>query len=94
MNKKYILKNRRRFYIFVMLVTITLSFTFLAATVNGADTNATYTTVTVEQGDTLWDLAREYNKNGDIRQYINKIEKVNNITDSIIFEGDILKLPV
>lgn len=94
MNKKYILKNRRRFYIFIILVSILFSCTFLAATVNGADTNAEYTTVTVEQGDTLWDLAREYNKEGDIRKYIHKIEKVNNLTDNIIFEGDILKLPV
>ena len=93
MNRKYVLKNRNRFYVFVMLVTVTLSFIFFAATVNGSDTKATYTTVTVEKGDTLWDLAREYNKEGDIRQYIHKIEKANNITDSTIFEGDILKLP-
>lgn len=93
MNKKYVLKNRRRFYIFIMLVSITLSCIFFASAVNGADTNAAYTTVTVEKGDTLWDLAKEYSKKGDIRQYIYKIEKANNLTDSTIFEGDILKLP-
>ena len=99
MNRKYVLKNRKRFYVFVMLLAITLSSTFLVGTVNGADTSKTctseaYTTVTVEKGDTLWDLAREHNKDGDIRQYIHKIEKANNLTDGIIFEGETLKLPV
>ena len=94
MNRKYTLKNRRRFYIFVMMVSILLSCIFFAATVNGADTNAAFTTVTIDKGDTLWDLAKEYNKGGDIRQYIHKIEKENNLVDSNIFEGDILKLPV
>ena len=94
MNNRYVLKNRRRFYIFIMMVTITLSCIFFAATVNGADTNAEYTTVTVVKGDTLWDLARKYTNKGDIRQYIHNIEKANNLTDSMIFEGDILKLPL
>ena len=94
MNRKYILKNRKRFYIFIILLTFSLSCTFLMSTVNGADTNETFTTVIVEQGDTLWDLASEYNTEGDIRQYIRKIEKANHLTSSMIFEGDVLKLPV
>ncbi len=66
----------------------------LAGTVNGADTNTVYTSVTVEKGDTLWNLARKYNKGGDIRKYIRSIEKANNLNDSMIFEGDVLILPV
>lgn len=93
MNRKYVLKNRSRFYVFIMLLTILLSCIFLVATVNGADTGETYTTVIVEKGDTLWDLAEEYNKEGDIRQYIHRVEMANNITDSTIYEGEILRLP-
>ncbi len=93
MNKKYILKNRRRFFTFIMLLIIILTCTFLAGTVNGTDTSENYITVTVEYGDTLWDIAREYNPEGDIRQYIHRIEKFNNITDSTIYAGEILRLP-
>lgn len=94
MNRKYFLKNRKRFYLFVMIMSIALSFVFVGAAVNGADTNPAYTTVTVKLGDTLWGLAKEYNKAGDIRKYIHKIEMINNINDSIIYEGDIIKLPL
>jgi LysM repeat protein len=52
-----------------------------------------YTTVVVEPGDTLWDLAKEYSSNKDLRRYIKKIEEVNNLKDSTIYEGDILKMP-
>lgn len=94
MNRRYILKNRRRFYMFVIAMTVLLSCVFLAATVNGADTNKTFTNVTVEKGDTLWDLAKEYSDGGDIRNYIHEIQKVNNLPGGDIFAGDIIKMPV
>ena len=94
MNRRLVLKNRRRFYTFIMLITIMLSSILFAVTVNGADTNNEFTTVTVEKGDTLWDLAKEYGKGGDIRRYIYKIEKANNMTSSDIYEGDVLLLPL
>ena len=94
MNRRYTLKNRKRFYIFVIAMTVLLSCMFLAATVNGADTNKTFTNVTIEKGDTLWDLAKEYSDGGDIRNYIHEIQKVNNLTNGDIFAGDVIKMPV
>lgn len=94
MNKKYVLKNRSRFYLFVIMVTMIISSIALAANVQGADTGDEYISVIVEQGDTLWDLAGEYNNTRDLRQYIRKIEKINQLTDSTIYEGDVLKMPI
>lgn len=94
MNKKYVLKNRSRFYLFVIMVTMIISSIALVANVQGADTTDEYVSVMVEQGDTIWDLADEYNNTRDLRQYIRKIEKINQLTDSLIYEGDILKMPV
>jgi nucleoid-associated protein YgaU len=94
MNRRYVLKNRRRFYTFIIVMTIALSCIFFAVTVNGADSGSAFTTVTVDKGDTLWDLAKEYNKGGDIRNYIREIEKVNNLVDGTIYEGDIIKMPI
>lgn len=93
MNRKYVLKNKKRFYIFILLMSVMISCTLIAGTVNGADTNPEYTLVTVEKGDTLWDLAKDYCKGGDIRRFIDSIEKINNLTDSTIFEGEVIKMP-
>ncbi len=94
MNRRYALKNKRRFYLFMIIVIITVSSSALAAGVQGADTDDRYISVVVETGDTLWDLAREYKTSGDLRQYIREVEKINNLTDSLIYEGDVLKMPV
>ena len=94
MNRRYVLKNRSRFYVFIIVMTILLSCMFFAATVNGAETNKAFTAVTVQRGDTLWNLAKEYNGGGDIRNYIHEIQKVNNLTGGEIFEGDVIKMPV
>lgn len=94
MNRKYVLKNRRRFYMFVIFMTISLSCIFFAATANGADTNPTFTSVTIEKGETLWHLAKEYSHGGDIRQYIREIKEINNLSDGTIYEGDVIKMPL
>ncbi len=94
MNRKYKLVNRRRFYIFIMTLTIIVTSLTFAATVQGADTGDSYQTVVVEQGDTLWDIAGEYNNGHDLRAYINEVKKANNIEGSAIFAGDVLKMPV
>jgi LysM repeat protein len=94
MNKRYVLKNRSRFYAFIIIMTILLSCIFFAVTVNGAETKSAFTAVTVQSGDTLWDLAKEYGKGGDIRNYIHEIQKANNLTGEEIFAGDVIKMPV
>lgn len=94
MNRKFKLKNKRRFYIFVMMISITLSSLSLVATANGADTNDNFNTIVVESGDTLWDIAKEYSNEKDLRQYIRDVEEINELSDGLIYEGDILKLPV
>jgi nucleoid-associated protein YgaU len=93
MKRRYVLKNKGRFYIFVIMVTILLSSISLLNFAQSADIGMAYTTVVVEPGDTLWDLAKEYSSSKDLRRYIKKIEEVNNLKDSTIYEGDILKMP-
>lgn len=94
MNRRYRLKNRKRFYTFIMIMTILVTIIVLTSAVNGADSHIGYETVTVEKGDTLWDLAERYSNGMDIRKYIVKIKELNDMTDSDIYEGDTLKMPV
>lgn len=95
MSRRYVLKNKKRFYTFVVILTVLFSSVAFAANVKGADTGTDeYVSVIVEKGDTLWDIAREYNQSGDLRKYIRRVERINNLTDGLIYEGDVLKLPV
>jgi hypothetical protein len=94
MKRRYVLKNRRRFNIFLVTLALILSVIVFAAAANGADSEDAYETVTIRRGDTLWDLAEKYCGNSDIRRYIEKIKAVNGMEDSTIYEGDIIKLPL
>lgn len=48
----------------------------------------------VEHGDTLWSIASSRISEGqDIRSYINKVKKLNQLTSTYLYEGQILLLP-
>lgn len=49
--------------------------------------------ITVKPNDTLWRIAEEYkNDSQDIREYVNLIKDMNNIEDSMIYEGQKLEI--
>ena len=48
--------------------------------------------IVVSKGDTLWSIASELN--GDIRENIYEIKKINNLKTSYIYEGQELQLPI
>lgn len=53
-----------------------------------------YDYVLIETGDTLWDIASEYNNNIEIRKFIFIIMEKNNLEDCIIYPGEIIKIPI
>jgi nucleoid-associated protein YgaU len=81
----------------LVIVTIALSVACLIiafALVSAADAEPQYTSYSVQQGDTLWEIAHEkYGDTADIRKAVYDIEKLNGITDCYISPGDIIKLP-
>ncbi len=54
------------------------------------NTNKSYFEYTIQKGDTLWDLAQKYLKSG--ARY-KEIKELNNLEDSTIYPGQILKIP-
>ena len=82
--------------IFITLVTIVSLIILLGSSIhalaNSNDNrpvNKYYTSITVEDGDTLWDIADEYisGYNVDKAEYVNEISELNNLSDGNIHAG-------
>jgi len=97
MNKRYRIKSKFRFTIFLTLVIVMIILT--AGTVVGANealslTKPVYTEVQIISGDTLWDLAKEYGPNDrDVRKVIHAICEINDISADDIQPGQSILIP-
>ncbi|NLL06229.1 MAG: LysM peptidoglycan-binding domain-containing protein [Clostridiaceae bacterium] len=91
MNKKYVLKNKARFYIFVLVLFVSVFAVFSVVQAYGYK-ETELKVIRVNSGDSLWAIAEKYNKKGDIREYIYELKKINNLNDSNIIAGSELKV--
>lgn len=95
---KYKVINKKKFRnasfisIFTMfLVVFFITFAFLKVY---SENKVEYKRIIIEQGDTLWNIALEYNTNQNIRSYIHKIKSINNINNNYIYPGQIIYVPI
>ncbi|NLM09564.1 MAG: LysM peptidoglycan-binding domain-containing protein [Clostridiaceae bacterium] len=91
--KVYRLKNKNRFFTVLFLMFTVIIFFVGSVISSGKNVNKEYKTITVRQGDTLWDIASKHCGKMEIRQYIYQIKKVNNLDDAIIYVGQKINLP-
>ncbi len=76
------------------LVLVALIAASLRATGGFPATEAGSTTVVVQQGDTLWDIAvRHGPASADPRATVARIRQANGIAGSLIYPGDVLRVP-
>ncbi|MGI6177752.1 MAG: cell division suppressor protein YneA [Eubacterium sp.] len=98
MSKKYRIKSKLRFTIFVtvcILITVFCLGSIFGADVVSGSTEKQYVTVTVQPGDTLWTIAETYaDESVDVRQYAYNIAKFNGISDSTIHVGEEIIVPL
>ncbi|MBE7029224.1 MAG: LysM peptidoglycan-binding domain-containing protein [Clostridia bacterium] len=92
--KKIVIKNKFRFIVFLLvmftLVSLLCVSVFNLGKVYSKTTNE-YITYYVASGDTLWEIAQEYNvKNVDTRKFINEIKTVNNIGSNLYIGQEII----
>ena len=97
-HRKLVVVNRTRFVLasFTCLIFLSLIFSILSGTfMSEAATDVSFVTYTVESGDTLWDIASEYNYfDKDVREVVYEIKKQNHLLNSEIIPGDVLEIPV
>ncbi len=96
--KKYKVTNKKRFLLFITFSLIT-GFIFISSIIFQTpaefERENKYINVYVNNGDTLWDIAAKYNYSGkDVREFINKIVKENQLASAGVFPGQNLKIPV
>ncbi|MCX7749708.1 MAG: LysM peptidoglycan-binding domain-containing protein [Clostridia bacterium] len=92
MKRKYVLKNKKRFIIFILSIFCLMTSMIYSDIAYGSKVNQ-YLTVTVQSGDTLWSIAERFCNHGDIREYIYELKQLNSLSNSEIFEGDQIKVP-
>lgn len=97
MKRRLVLKNKRRFAAFIMILAVMIIFGRLIIDVtassdrNSQDIGSNY--VIVNEGDTLWEIALDNKPDCDIRYYIYQIKELNHIESDNIYKGQKIILP-
>ena len=95
----YRIANPVRFFVFIFICTMILSFAAFTVLGSGraeASSARTYAQVTVSEDDTLWGLIKKYNPDGrvNVRSAIYDVCEINDIDAGDINPGDKLFIPV
>lgn len=93
---KYKVVNYKRFRSFVMISAIlavltasVLIYNITAFSLN----NNTYMEIPVRDGDTIWNIAKQYGTSDSIRHDVYRIMELNNIEDGMIYPGQVIIVP-
>ncbi|MCR4611704.1 MAG: LysM peptidoglycan-binding domain-containing protein [Lachnospiraceae bacterium] len=80
----------------IAIISLILVFNVTSSAHNTYSTDTYYTNLCIDDGDTLWDIAKnnytvEY---GSFNDYINEIRSINHISNDVIHAGEYLVIPV
>lgn len=96
MKRRFVLKNKKRFYSFIFSVALLIALVIIFNFNNNAlgFVSPEYDTVYITEGDTLWAIATTNLKRGsDIRKYIHDIRQLNDLETSTLYVGQQLIVP-
>jgi cell division protein YceG involved in septum cleavage len=96
--KRLYIVNRPKFILMTVLTLILLSTLityFTGFFMSEATTNQAKIIVEIVKGDTLWDIASNYNYyNEDIRKVVHRIKTYNQLDDGKLFAGQSIVIPL
>lgn len=81
----------------VIMITLFFLISNVFAVVNKVEEyeEQKYKEVVIKNGDTIWELAREYGpKNVDVRKTVHEIGRINDLHNYDVFPGQMVKIPV
>lgn len=89
------IRNKAKFIRSMAIVIFLLVALFNISVAKSNTPEAEYIDYTITKGETLWSIAKEYTPNGkDIRQTIYEIEKLNNMSNASIYEGQQIQIKI
>ncbi len=103
MNRQYNETDNQQFYIIVMTICFVIaiavtygSFISLAKSNQPEEqVSKYYTSIQIQSGDTLWEVANEYitSEYASMNEYIKEVKHLNSLDDDKIHEGQFLTVP-
>lgn len=103
MNRMNIQINKQQYYIVLMTLCLAIAVvvtygSFISVAKNKSDNTPIYkyyTSIQIQSGDTLWDLANDYitTEYQSINDYINEVKNLNSLETDDIHEGQYLTVP-
>lgn len=103
MNRVTSQMNKQQYYIIVMILCLTIAIvvtfgSFISVAKNNPEDTSIYkyyTSIQIQSGDTLWDLANHYisSEYNSINDYINEVKILNSLETDNIHEGQYLTVP-
>ncbi|WP_077367578.1 cell division suppressor protein YneA [Anaerosalibacter sp. Marseille-P3206] len=97
--KKIRIANKKRFIVSILfIISISLIITIILTSKNkvySSKYEKKYVEVTIKRGDTLWSIALNNKpENYDTREIVYEIMMANNLEDSNLNPGDVIKVPI
>lgn len=89
-------KTNKISFIKIVIITIIfiVSFSLLTVISSFGSKPVSYTEILIKKGDTIWSIAQKYNYNQqDPRKLVRQIKIINNIQNSILQPGQMIKIP-
>lgn len=95
--KSKYLYPRLQFLIIMSVIVVMLCSVFVSIKAKGSDTTSCkyFTTIQIEEGDSLWSIAHTYctSDYSDYKEYISEVKSINNMDDDNVKKGSYLVIP-
>lgn len=93
-------KVKRRFYVIVIMAAAILSMLFCTVEIANAGTTDSvrykyYTSIQIEEGSSLWDIAQIYmtEEYASTKEYIEEVKEINHMSSDLLYGGAYLCVP-